>query len=464
MPFDPAQRLAELLPQVRRKGGAGGARHSQRIDIVVALSGGVDSIVLLVALAAARRRFASVRACHVNHHLSPAADQWATFCRREARRCRVPLTVLQVRGRPPRGASVEEWARERRYELLARQLRPHDVLVTAHHADDQAETVLLQLLRGAGVAGLAAMPAIAPFGAGWLARPLLHTTRETIEAYAREHQLDWVRDDMNLDERWARSFVRGQVMPMIRSRWPAAAAVIARSATHLAEAKELLDERAQADLARIVDGTDLLVSGLRALPAARRRNVLRAWFASRGVRMPDTTRLAEIAGPLLEARWDAQPRVAWGDAQVVRVGGRLRVEQRAKPKAAARRVPTPVANVAWDWRREPRCVTPLGTLTIEPDAHGPIDLDALPAALVVSGPRPRERIRLAPKRPSQAVRTLLQGVRMPVTGRRLLPRVWGGTKLLALGDRWLDCAIQATPSSRSRGRLTVKSGRNDALT
>jgi tRNA(Ile)-lysidine synthase len=454
--FDPAQRLAECVPRVRRRGSTGKPGSAHKLEVLVALSGGVDSVALLAALAQARAQFAALRACHVHHHLSPLADRWAEFCQRVARRLRVPLAVLHVEGRPPRGASLEEWAREQRYALLAEHLRPHEVVVTAHHADDQAETVLLQLLRGAGLAGLAAMPAVATFGAGWLARPFLQTPRSDIEDYARARGLEWVEDDSNRDERLARNFVRRQVMPVLRSRWPAAATVIARSAGHLAEARDLLDERAQADLAQLAAGEGLLVSGLRKLTPARRRNALRAWLTRQGVRVPDTSRLSEIAGPLLDARIDAHPYVAWREFRVLRVGGCLELARVAAPAAAATQRRRRTVRVSWDWRRQPQCETALGTLAIERDAHGPLDLDALPALLLVRSPQPNERLRVAPHRPSQAVRTLMQTARVPAAQRALLPRVWAGRRLLAVGERWLDASIQSQESSVMRGRLTVK--------
>jgi tRNA(Ile)-lysidine synthase len=455
--FDPAQRLAELVPRQRRRNVIGRPAVAGKPRVLVALSGGLDSMALLTSLASARHQFAGLRACHVNHHISESANEWGSFCRRAARRLGVPLKVLHVRSRPPRGASIEEWARQQRYALLAEELGEREVLVTAQHLDDQAETVLLQLLRGAGVGGLAGMPGIMPFAAGWLARPMLQVQRGDLEEYARVHHLAWVEDDMNADEAFNRNFLRRRVMPLLKTRWPAAAMVIARSASHLAEARDLLDERAQTDLARIADGDRLLVSGLKALQPARRRNALRTWFAQRGVRVPDTKHLAEITGPLLDARVDAQPHVEWDDVRVARVAGRLQLVRREPAAAVAARSVHAAVRIVWHWRTSPSIATPFGVIAIERDPHGPIDLDALPAKLEIRATTRGERLRLSGTRPRQSVRALLQAARVPISQRAVLPRIWAGAKLMVLGDRWLDISILADSSSKSRGRITVKS-------
>jgi tRNA(Ile)-lysidine synthase len=441
--IDPARRLAEWFPRERRGKG------SARLAIAVALSGGVDSIVLLHALVRSRRRLAALRALHVNHHISANAGQWADFCRHIARQWRVPLRVLSVAGTAPRGASLEEWARERRYELLGDALRPNEVLVTAHHADDQAETVLLQLLRGASVSGLAAMPAVAAFAHGKLARPLLDTSRAEIHAYAKAHGLRWVDDDSNTNERWSRNFLRRRVMPLIESRWPGATAVLARTALHMGEARALLEECASADLARIADGDALAVPGLRALPLTRRKNALRAWIASRGARAPEATRLEEIAGPLLAARPDAHPFVAWGAHRIQRTQNRLEL-------SAIGTSPSASESLIWDWRRQPRLNADIAVLELQPDPHGAIDLDRLPAILTVHRRRGGERIRLERAGGSRSLKALLQQGRVPLAHRAQIPLIAAGTTLLAVGDRWLAAAIRATDQSRARGRLTVK--------
>ena len=233
------------------------------VSLCVALSGGVDSTALLGALAARRSTFARVRALHVDHGLRPAAKEWARHCRSLARRVHVPLKVLTTRVERGRGESLEAAAREARYRLLASALEPGEVLLTAHHSDDQLETVLLQLFRGSGLPGLAGMPAQAPFAKGWLVRPLLSRSRAELENWAREKQLTWVDDDSNADDQLDRNYLRLHVLPRIRERWPGSATAVARSARHAAEAQTLLDALALADVDRARYGEALSVKTLR---------------------------------------------------------------------------------------------------------------------------------------------------------------------------------------------------------
>jgi tRNA(Ile)-lysidine synthetase-like protein len=230
-----------------------------------------------------RRRFAHVRLIHVDHQLQPASAAWSAHCRRLARAWKVPFDSLTADIARKPGASLEAAARDARYALLARAMLPGEVLVTAQHRDDQAETLLLQLFRGAGVAGLAAMPSIAPFGPGRIARPLLDTSRAQILACAQRYKLRWIEDPTNEQTAFGRNFLRHRVMPVIRERWPGVDLAIARSAAHMADAQKLLDAQAQSDLAAAADGGGLNVAALRALPAARRRNLVRAFIARAGL-------------------------------------------------------------------------------------------------------------------------------------------------------------------------------------
>jgi tRNA(Ile)-lysidine synthase len=287
-------------------------------SLCVALSGGVDSTVLLAALSERKSLRSRLRAVHVNHRLHPNAKHWAAQCRELAGRLEIPLTVLTAKVSRARGTSLEAEARKARYELLAADLGEGEALLTAHHEDDQFETVLLQLLRGAGVAGLAAMPEVSRFGAGWLVRPLLPITRPTLEAWAIARELAWVQDDTNADERFDRNYLRLQVLPALRARWPGAPRSVSRSARHAAEAQRLLNALALADVERAAVGDALSVQVLRTLSMDRRRNALRYWIAGFGCQLPNTARLEELAGPVLDAREDAKPELAWPNTLVQR--------------------------------------------------------------------------------------------------------------------------------------------------
>ena len=252
----------------------------------VALSGGLDSTVLLHLLANLARREAlpPLSAIHIHHGLQTAADAWPAHCRELCAALSVPLQVEHVQVAP--GASLEQAAREARYAAFAARLGVDEVLLTAQHRDDQAETLLFRLLRGAGVQGLSAMPASRPLGTGQLVRPLLNCSRDELLAYAREHGLAWVEDPSNTDERFSRNYLRRQVMPALLRRWPQASANIARSAAHLSEAGQLLDELARQDVAAAeVPGEfawlglpSLALPALRGLSEPRQRNALRYWL------------------------------------------------------------------------------------------------------------------------------------------------------------------------------------------
>lgn len=287
----------------------------------IALSGGLDSTVLLHLLASLARREAlpPLSAIHIHHGLQAAADAWPAHCRELCAALAVPLQVTHVQVSP--GASLERAARDARYEAFAAALAPGEVLLSAQHRDDQAETLLFRLLRGAGVQGLSAMSASRALGAGQLLRPLLQCSRAELQAYAEAHHLSWVEDPSNADERFSRNYLRQQILPALTRRWPQAAANMARSAEHLSEAALLLDELAQQDLLQAQAPAEhawlqlpsLALPALRELSEPRQRNALRYWLRSRTA-MPDSEHWAGWQA-LRDAAIDAAPvwRLAAGE-------------------------------------------------------------------------------------------------------------------------------------------------------
>lgn len=299
-------RLARLLPDF------------PHVSLCVGFSGGIDSTALLAALAVRRNAQTRLRALHVDHRLHAHSRRWAAQCKALAESFEVPLQVITAKVDRSRGTSLEAQARKARYDIFRRELAAGEVLLTAHHEDDQLETVLLQLFRGAGVAGLAAMPDLARFGHGWLARPLLPLSHASLELWARARRLVWIDDETNEDERFDRNYLRHQLLPLIKARWPGAAHSVSRSARHAAEAQRLLNALALADVERAAEGEALSVKALRRLSPDRRRNALRFWITQRGAQAPNTSRLDELAGPLLDARPEASPKVAWSGTVVQR--------------------------------------------------------------------------------------------------------------------------------------------------
>lgn len=261
----------------------------------VALSGGLDSTVLLHLLARLARQqpLPPITAIHIHHGLQAVADEWPARCEALCQHLDVELQVVRVE--VAHGASLEGAAREARYAAISAQLESSDVVFTAQHRDDQAETVLFRLLRGAGVRGMAGIPPSRPLGAGTLVRPLLGFSRDELEAYARAEGLDWIEDPSNACVDHSRNYLRHQIMPVLKQRWPHAPINLARTAGHLAEAEALLNELAELDLiaARPRHGRAWLrlpsldLQVLKMLSPARQRNALRLWLSA-FTSLPDT--------------------------------------------------------------------------------------------------------------------------------------------------------------------------------
>ncbi len=284
----------------------------------VAYSGGLDSQVLLYALSNILPK-TRLRAVHINHGWHTDAVQWTESCRQTCAQLGVFCEVITVDAQPKQGESPEACARKARYAAMAKLIQTEDCLLTAHHRDDQAETLLLQLLRGAGLPGLASMPGVMSFGKGRLVRPLLKFTRLELQAYAEERQLTWIEDSSNTNLRFNRNFVRHQVLPLLKQRWPELSKTLARAAENTAEAQQLLQEFAHEDWLKVREPStnNLVISRLLYLTPARRRNCLRYWLKQLGFSLPSQMQLQQIE-LLLKSKRDANPEINWGDFQVRR--------------------------------------------------------------------------------------------------------------------------------------------------
>ena len=315
-----AAQIAPLLPA-----------HS---SILIGLSGGVDSVALLHLLHRLAPRFSwRLSALHVHHGISHNADAWADFCAGLCAQHAIPLHIERVDIAPLREHGIEAAARKLRHAAFSSQ--KCDFVALAHHADDQAETLLLQLLRGAGVRGASAMPVLSSVewpvlsqskrpqfiehtGVASLIRPLLHCSRAEILDYAATHQLRWIEDESNADDSYPRNFLRHRLLPLLEEKFPAYRDTLPRSARHFAEAGELLDDLARLDAAQAVHDGTLTVAALQALTQPRARNLLRYFLRSQGAPMPQTVQLDDMLQQLCGARQDAAVCIEYGGCWQVR--------------------------------------------------------------------------------------------------------------------------------------------------
>ncbi|HKU15789.1 MAG TPA: tRNA lysidine(34) synthetase TilS [Steroidobacteraceae bacterium] len=401
-------------------------------ELCVAFSGGLDSTVLLHALARAisERPNYRMRAAHVDHQLHPDSASWREHCGLVARSLQVEFVPLVVSVGTGPELSREAAARDARYAALRQILKPNEVLLTAHHADDQLETMLMALLRGAGLRGLSGVPSVQIFGGGWLARPLLEFARSELREWAQAERLTWLQDPSNDDPSFDRNFLRQRVLPALRERWPAAVHSAARSTAHLREAGRLLDVLATADLETVAVGACLSMPLLANLAPARRRNVLRHWIRQHGVRVPSTRRLATIERDLLIAREDRLPCVEWDGAQVRRHRGLLYCMRERAPFQSD-------DTLTWNVAQVLELPAQLGRLRVQTDASGGLSAARLPAQLQVHFRHGGEELRPAGDAHHRKLKKLLQDARVLPWWRDRVPLIYAAGRLLAVGDLWI---------------------------
>jgi tRNA(Ile)-lysidine synthase len=408
--FDPAQLLQTLqeLPPCRH--------------YWVAYSGGLDSHVLLHALATLRPHFsAQLNAVHIHHGLNPLADQWAQHCQQVCADLEIPCTVRAVNIPRNTGASLEALARDARYAALESILGTGEICFTAHHGDDQAETVLLQLFRGAGVAGLSAMPSSAPLGKGWQVRPLLNYSRAQLQAYAQTQQLHWIEDDSNIDLRFDRNFLRHAVLPILRQRWRSLSPTLQRVAQHQAEADGLLQEIGMLDLTHCFGEStqQLQLAILQNLSPARQRNVLRLWIKQQALTLPSTAQLARLQEDVLHAAPDRQPVLRWEGGEIRRYREQLYVIP-ALP-------PVPTHHLSW---RFPEVLAlPLGSLRAIPTLGRGLRLKE-GTLLTVQFRQGGEQLKVRGQHHS--LKKLLQITPLPTWLRAYLPLIYWEQQLIAV--------------------------------
>ncbi|MCC7328129.1 MAG: tRNA lysidine(34) synthetase TilS [Burkholderiales bacterium] len=431
---DPVRALREVAARVLAAHVPAGA------PIAVALSGGRDSVVLLDALAhVAAERQHPLKAIHVHHGLSPHAHTWADFCVSLCGRLEVPLDIRAVTvPRAPR-TSLEGEARRLRYAALTAAAAAAGVrfVALAHHLDDQAETLLLQLLRGSGARGLAGMGTLReePPGIAWL-RPLLEVPRALIDVYAHATQLTFVDDESNADTRHRRNALRHSVMPALAAVAPDPARTLARAAGHQAESARLADDLAILDAGGDADATTLARAVLSALAPHRARNVLRWFLRRQGLPAPSTARLAAMLAQLTGARDDARVSLIHAGVEIGVHRGRI-----------AAHLPSPPP-FDLEWRGESELVLQHGTLAFVHGRGVGLDTARLSCADVhIRSRRGGERLQRVPGGPRQALKELLREQGVAHWDRLRLPLVYCGDALAAVPGVGIDVAFRAEPAS-----------------
>jgi tRNA(Ile)-lysidine synthase len=401
-------------------------------SLLLAFSGGVDSCVLLHALAQAKKTLNfNLQAMHVHHGLSPNADAWADFCAKTCAVYQVPLEIAKVNVEKNAGLGLEAAAREARYQALLGANA--DYILLAHHQDDQAETLLLQLLRGAGLKGLSAM-ALHDTDRRLL-RPLLDIPRAEIELYAKSAKLSWIEDESNLDTQYDRNYCRHEVMPVIKARFPAAGATLARSATHLAEAADLLDELAQLDAENCILNQHLNLDALKSLSYPRVKNLTRLWLVSLGVGLPSKDRLDELLDQLLHAKVDASIKVTI-EGKTIR-----RYQELAYLEQSAEALP-----FAMSWQGEQEISLPDGSvLSFELVIGQGLAVDRLGVdRLRIESRQGGERFKPALNRPTRTLKHLLQESNFAPWLRDRLPLIYLEDTLAVVPGIGVSCLMQAT--------------------
>ena len=407
--------------------------------LVLGLSGGLDSAALLDILCELKPRFGfELAAIHVNHQISSNAPAWAEFCRALCVQRQVPFEAVAVDLHNKQGLGLEAAAREARYGVFVGQQA--EFILLAHHLDDQAETALLQLLRGAGVKGMSAMPVSRERPSGpMLLRPLLEISRRELEAYAKARELRWVEDESNQDIYYGRNFLRHEVMPLIAKRFPAYRETFSRSARHFAEAASLLDDLARMDAAGAIASGRLNVAALQHLDEARAKNLLRYYFSLQGVLAPSAQRLDEMLRQLTTASPDAGICLHFGKLEIRRYRGEIYLAGHATELAG---------DVGWAWRGEAQLnLSPLSMQLVSRENVGEgISLSRLHSAPVTIRLRQGgEKFQPDCKRPRRSLKNLLQEAAVPPWQREQLPLLFCGEQLAWVPGIGVDCAFKAVP-------------------
>ncbi len=414
-------------------------RNKPSPNLLLAFSGGLDSTLLLHLLAECQKMLPfQLSALHVHHGLSPNADAWAVFCADVCKKLNVPLTISKVKLNNS-GLGIEATAREARYNKLLNS--DADFICLAHHQDDQAETLLLQLARGAGVKGLAGMGNVN----NKLLRPLLDVPRSVLDAYAKQHNLAWIDDESNLDTKFNRNFMRHEILPKLAKQYPAIKQTISRTAQHMAEADILLDELAEQDTKNgLLNNQQLQLASLAKLSGARVNNALRWWLLQNNCDAPSSAQLQQISQQLLHAKSDANVKIKLSASVVLRrfQGGAylLRNVQEADDLYVRSAFSLP-------WQGEKTIILPDQSRLFfsEKLGEGIAMLHVENGQLNIRYRRGGETLKPEKNRPNRSLKSLFQNSSIPPWQRKRLPLLFLNGELVLLPNIAVAVALKAKP-------------------
>ena len=421
----------KLIEQVKQK-----LLSLQVEQIFVGYSGGIDSHVLLHICAQIPEFKNRLLAVYVHHGLQTIADDWAMHCQATAQQLGVKFMMLSVNATAAKGQSPEEAARNARYSALQSLMTANTALLIAQHREDQLETVLLQLFRGCGLKGLSGMPEQMLFGQGILLRPLLHVAKHTIENYAVDHQLHWVEDPTNNTNHFDRNFLRLDVLPLLKQRWPALDKTVARSAQHCADAVLQLDKLAAQWFLLVFDNDTktLQISKLRAFAIEEQHYIIRSWFDVLGLRMPTKNAIERILNEVVIADEDRQPELQVQDVLIRRYQDRLYCLQKKMVLCPS--------TLIWPKQTDILSINTTQYLQINA-AHSGITAEKWRHAkkIEVRFRQGGEKIRLPGRNGTHTLKKLFQENHIPPWQRELIPLIYLDNQLAAVGEHWISADV-----------------------
>ena len=403
--------------------------HSSN-HIYIGYSGGVDSHVLLHACAMLPDIKPKIIAVYIHHGLQTQADSWAEHCQKITEDLRLKFVMCAVNAAPSLGESPEEAARNARYAAFKQLINENDVILLAQHQEDQLETVLLQLFRGSGLRGLAGMPEKIEFSAGLMLRPLLQVSKQAINAYALKHNLTWIEDPSNQDIVYDRNFLRKDIIPALKTRWPSLDKTVSRSAAHCAQSEEFISSMAKANFQCVLNKTDnsIDIKLLQQYPLKEQHWILREWFELLGMKMPSLNILERIICEMIGAKETSSPQIKLKYVTLRRYHGKLMAIHKEfhvfKP-------------CEWPHNNQILILSNNTILTLTPQTKGISKTHWENARITLKTRQGGEKIRLPNRQGHHDLKKLFQDATIPPWQREVMPLIYLNDKLAAVGNLWI---------------------------